>query len=361
MFNSHVYGVTSPPLTNNPFIDHTGSTAQRYPDISQPPNVVTNQASWGPGSVQYPGQQQQQQYQQPQQQQWQANLTSNPNGMFTAQMQQPQPTGYQMQSSFGQGIVSGSSYNYLNQSNAHPQQQQQNGYNPVQQQLQSPGYLAQFDPYSALGQGWGETTTTTTTITTGLSPTLTNHSTGQYSSSHINTPISSQMTSTSLSAAGDPHPREYIRTHKGLIESWDSFTWKTFLGLFDKLKSAWEGRKHELNARVGVLNTQVTTLQMQTQAAGTLGYAGYMQVQPYQQELARVQEVCLIFSTLFWLFLTRWCFGEQLAKEAAGNFGELFWTLMILCADLLLCVIYRLCRCINFPNARSLSELSTVW
>jgi hypothetical protein len=76
-----------------------------------------------------------------------------------------------------------------------------------------------------------------------------------------------------------------------LIESWDRYTWNTFLEFFEKLKGAWEGRKRELEVRVGVLNTQMSTLQMQTQAAGSLGYAGYLQVQQYQQEVARVQGV----------------------------------------------------------------------
>lgn len=224
---------------------------------------------------------------QPQQQQQQS--WPNHSGMYNPQIQ-PQPTGFQPQSMFGQGVVSGSSYGYLNGTSPQQQQQQQSTYNPAQQQLQSPGYIAQFDPYSAIGQGWGETTTTTTTITSGVNPSVNGTATGpgHYSSSHINTPT---ITSTSASPSGDPHPRGYIRTHKALIESWDNVTWKGLLDLFEKLKVAWEQRKKELEARVGVLNTQVATLQMQTQAAGQFGYAGYLQVQQYQQEVARVQGV----------------------------------------------------------------------
>ncbi|KXN84740.1 Serine/threonine-protein kinase HT1 [Leucoagaricus sp. SymC.cos] len=285
MFNGYG-GVTSPPLTNNPFIDHPSSTTQRYPDISQPPVVVNSNQStgWGNGGG---GQFQQFQQQQPpqfqqSQQQWQMNSTLNPpntSGMLTGQVQ-PQPTGYQMQSSLNRGVISGSSYSYLSGSGQpQPLQQQQTSYNPAQQQLQSPSYLMQFDPYAAIGQG-------------------SSSSMQHFSSSHIDTPVLSAAQPTSVSAAGDPHPREYIRTHKALIESWDRFTWNSFLELFEKLKSAWEMRKKELEARVGVLNTQVATLQMQTQAAGSLGYAGYLQVQQYQQEVSRVQ---------------------GLAKEAAAN------------------------------------------
>lgn len=207
-------------------------------------------------------------------------------GMYNAQVQ-PQPTGFAPQSPFGQGFVSGNSYGYLNAQNQQQMQQQQQptGYNPAQQQLQSPNYIAQFDPYGPLSQGWGETTTTTVTATAMSPTTVTN--TGQYSSSHINTPVSS----TSFSAAGDQHPRDYIRLHKALIEAWDNNTWRALLALFDKLKETWERRKQELDARLGVLNTQLTALQMQTQAAGQFGYAGYMQVQQYQQEVARVEGV----------------------------------------------------------------------
>lgn len=283
MFNSHAYAAN--PLTNNPFIDHTSSTAQRFPDISQPPTLV--QQPWGRSSPQYPAQQQQLQQQQPQ---WQTAMSSNPTGMFAPQMQQPQITGYPT-SQTPVGMISGSSYNYLNPSTQ--MQQQSTGYHPAQQQLQNPGYISQFDPYSALGRGWGETTSTTT-ITTGISPTVTsNHSGPSSSTAYFNPALSPRPTS--LSSSGDQHPREYIRLHKASIESWDTFTWKTFLSLFDRLKSAWENRKFELQGRVGVLNTQVSTLQMQTQAAGALGYSGYMQVQQYQQELARVQDVSFTF------------------------------------------------------------------
>ncbi|KAF7771745.1 hypothetical protein Agabi119p4_6056 [Agaricus bisporus var. burnettii] len=233
MFNSHAYATH--PMTNNPFIDHTASTAQRFPDISQPPTIVSNnQSAWGQGNPQYPAQQQQQQPQ------WQTTTISNPTGMFVPQMQQPQQTGYPT-SQTPVGIVSGSSYSYLNPS-TQPQQQQQTGYHPAQQQLQNPGYISQFDPYSALGRGWGETTTTTT-ITAGVTPTVTSNNSGQSSSASYFNPVLSPRP-TSLSPTGDHHPREYIRLHKASIESWDTFTWKTFLSLFDKLKAAWETRSY---------------------------------------------------------------------------------------------------------------------
>ena len=101
-------GITSPPLTNNPFIDHTASTVQRFPDISQPPHVVdpSQSTGWGDGAGQQ-FQQQPSQFQnqmlQLQLQQRQTNMmnSTNSTGMAMVPIQQPQPTGFQMQSSFG--------------------------------------------------------------------------------------------------------------------------------------------------------------------------------------------------------------------------------------------------------------------
>jgi len=288
-------GVTSPPLTNNPFIDHTASTLQRFPDISQPPHVVdpSQSTGWGDGAGQQ-FQQQPSQFQnqmlQLQLQQRQTNMmnSANSTGMAMVPIQQPQPTGFQMQSSFGQGVRGGTSYSYLSGTGQLPiqQQQLQTSYHPAQRQLQNPGYVSQFDPYAGVGQ----TTTTTTAITTNLPSTTGSSGTQYFSSSSMNTPVSTQSMPLSTTT-GDQHPRNYIRTHKMLIESWDRSTWNTFLDLFERLKKNWEMRKKELEVRMGVLNTQVSTLQMQTEAAGSLGYAGYLQVQQYQQEASRIQGV----------------------------------------------------------------------
>jgi len=295
MFNNHgSAGVASSSLTNNPFIDHTASTTQRFPDISQPPHVVVpNQSTgWGNGSAQQfpqqPSQFQNQMHLLQQPLPLQPNMT-NATGMPMVPAQQPQPTGFQMQGSFGQGTPTGTSYSYLTGTGqpSIQQQQLQTSYHPVQQQLQNPGYISQLDPYVGIQKGWGETTTTT--ITTNFPSTTRPSGTQYFSSSNINTPVPTQ--STSLSAAGDQHPRDYISTHKMLIESWDKLTWNTFLDLFERLKNTWEARKREFEVRMGVLNTQVSTLQMQTEAAGSLGYAGYLQVQQYQQEASRIQEV----------------------------------------------------------------------
>lgn len=102
--------------------------------------------------------------------------------------------------------ISGSSYGYLYGQAA---QQQQPTYQPALQQVQNnPGYIPQFDPYASVNQGGPSTSS------------------------------QSQQTipSTSLGPGGVAHPRDYIRTHKAEIESWDTYAWKQFIGAFDAVK-----------------------------------------------------------------------------------------------------------------------------
>ncbi|PPQ85386.1 hypothetical protein CVT25_006417 [Psilocybe cyanescens] len=298
---------TSQPLTNNPFIADGGTNpSARFPDLSTPPPTNQQQygGSWGNGgtSLVSPQQQQQQQgmYQQYPQQQPQMN-------MGYAQQQQPQQMGgmsmgggylspgvqsypsqtggggpFQPSSSFGQQLaahVSGSSYGYL-QGQQQPQDNP-NAYNPAQQQLQSnPGYIAHFDPYSSIEQGWGDANQNQNqsqqqglgqlggagmgqNLSTGASGASTNASTGSYG----------------VSASGEQHPRDYIRTHKAEIEAWDNYAWKQLLGSFEALMRAWEARKGELSARVGELSAQM--------GAG-MAYGAYYVAQ-IQQEGARLQ------------------------------------------------------------------------
>jgi len=77
---------------------------------------------------------------------------------------------------------------------------------------------------------------------------------------------------------------------------------------------------------MGVLNTRVSTLQMQTEAAGSLGYAGYLQVQQYQQEASRIQEVSTSISQTWDIAKRDWIADFfQLLEMASLNFGA--WTL----------------------------------
>jgi len=80
---------------------------------------------------------------------------------------------------------------------------------------------------------------------------------------------------TPMSSTGQLHPREYIRTHKAEIESWDTYAWKQLLGTFDTLKDAWEKRKKEIEGNIAQLQQQMQ-------------YGGYYAGQ-IQQETARLQ------------------------------------------------------------------------
>ncbi|GLB40450.1 hypothetical protein LshimejAT787_0803210 [Lyophyllum shimeji] len=201
----------------------------------------------------------------PQQQPQLSPSYAQPTGYMSPSLSQglaAQPTGmpFQPTSSFGQQLsatMSGTSYSYLQGSSGQPQQQ---AYQPAQQQLQSPAYVAQLDPYASIGQGWsGE-------------PQPRTQQPQNTPGSMVGSPVSP-----SVSSAGHQHPREYIRTHKAEIEAWDTYAWKQLLNSFDALKDSWEGRTKELEG-------QISRLQAQLQYGG----GGYYALQ-IQQEGSRLQ------------------------------------------------------------------------
>ncbi|KAF8227309.1 hypothetical protein L208DRAFT_1366334 [Tricholoma matsutake] len=252
---------TSPAFTNNPFVNDPTDAQSRFPDLSSPsPSNGTQYTQWlqpAPVPSATPYQTQPQGLYQQQQQQPQYGSVQSAYAL-SGSPQQQKGMPFQPSSAFGQQLaanISGSSYGYL-QGQAQPQQPE---YNPVQQQLQSPTYIAQLDPYASIGQGWdgqnqpqsqGQNTTAT----------------GSYSTS-----------SSSISPSGDPHPRDYIRNHKPELEAWDSYAWKQLLNAFDALKNTWDGRTKELGS-------QLAQLQQQLAYSGGGYYAGQI-----QQEGARLQ------------------------------------------------------------------------
>ncbi|PPQ66551.1 hypothetical protein CVT24_007116 [Panaeolus cyanescens] len=284
------YGASSPPLTNNPFVSE--SAANRFPDISGASNYnQQSQASWNGGSNMNNGYPQQgqvvqsaamyQQTQYPQQHQYQTTgYAMQQQGMGTTAGYAPtgyggqQPHHFQPSSAFGQQLaanVNGSSYSYLSSQ----QQQPSSGYNPVQQQLQSPTYVAQFDPYAAIGQGWGESSNSAQHNTASSGYTAQTGIAGNYGGGTGGSQFANPTGAAGYSANGEPHPREYLRTHKGEIEAWDAVSWKQLLGAFEGLKRSWEGRKDELNRKVKEAQVQ-------------LQYAGYYAPQ-VQAEVTRLQ------------------------------------------------------------------------
>ncbi|KAF7330552.1 hypothetical protein MVEN_02495100 [Mycena venus] len=254
---------------NNPFVSDPQS---RYPDLNSPPAHDPSSAQFTnwlqPGAHSPMGMQNQQQP--PFQQQQFQQFTPSPGGYLPQQAGYgaPQsPSGFQPTSSFGQqlaGQVNGSSYGYLQGQNTAVSP----GYNPVQQQLQNnPGYIAQFDPYASIGQGWdGSMSQPQQPQQQQQQP--------QGQPSHMAQGVTSPG-AFSTSPTGQMHPREYLRQHKAEVESWDTHAWKQLLGAFEALKDAWEARKKEIEGNI-------TQLQQQMQYGGY--YAGQI-----QQEIARLQ------------------------------------------------------------------------
>jgi len=227
---------STPAFTNNPFINDPTSAQSRFPDLSSPsPSNTTQYAQWlqpapNPTATTYLAQptnlyqQQQQQY------------GSVQSGYFVSGSPQQQTPGlpFQPSGSFGQQLAANASYGYL-QGQVQPQQTE---YSPVQQQLQSSTYIAQFDPYASIGQGWD------------------GH--GQSQSQQAPSAASGYSTSpSSTSPSGDLHPRDYIRNHKLELEAWDSYAWKQLLNSFDALKSSWDGRTNDLGLQVAQLQQQM--------------------------------------------------------------------------------------------------------
>jgi hypothetical protein len=216
---------------------------------------------------------------QPQQQQQMGLMSGYLSSPTQSYPSQTGSSGFQPSSSFGQQLaahVNGNSYGYLQGQQQQPQSPS-NAYNPAQQQLQNnPGYIAQFDPYSSIGQGWDASSTNAGGGGPGMAQSLSTGSTtssSNFSSSGSSTPGGGA--SYGVSATGDPHPRDFIRTHKAEIEAWDGYAWKQLLNTFEALSRAWEARKGELAKRVGELSAQ-------------MAYGGYYMAQ-MQQEGARLQ------------------------------------------------------------------------
>ncbi|KAJ7650304.1 hypothetical protein FB45DRAFT_887541 [Roridomyces roridus] len=229
---------------NNPF---ASSDAQsRYPDLNalHDPSAAQFTGWVQPGGAGFQNQQQQQF--QPQQQPFNSSYQQG----FTPQS----PSQFQPTSSFGQELRG--SYGYLQGQNM--AQSPGGAYNPVQQQLSQSSYIAQFDPYASIGQGWD-----------GGVPQQQQQAQGPTSPGGLFTPTSTSATGQSQ------HPREYLRTHKAEVESWDPYAWKQLLNAVDALKGAWETRKKEVEGNI---------TQLQQQAA----YGGYYALQ-LQPEIARLQ------------------------------------------------------------------------
>lgn len=293
------YGATNPPLTNNPFIENSSHPSNRYPDLSiQPqwtdPTLLTGtQQQYQPDIYQqYPPVLQQQiptgysqqpppQFQVPQQlgqPQIQVSQNYPPYQQSQLQPAPPPTTSFQPTSAFGQSLQSSISggYGYPQSGPHQPPSQQASAYNPAQQQLlNNPNYVSQLDPYAPpISQGWAADTTATPQ-SQSLGPANNNFGYGNQINSGPGV---------GFSPSGDPHPRDYIRSHRQEIEAWDPYTWKQLLNSCEALKRSWESKRNELKNKLAGLQSQ-------------LRYAGYYDRSQIQQEVGRIQGV----STFFWL------------------------------------------------------------
>jgi hypothetical protein len=263
-------------ITNNPFVNDPTNANARFPDISASGTFQGAQTGFPALGVQ-PGTMYQTQaytfdgggygYTVPAPAGYPQSAPTVPQPQLqTRPSTYTQP--FQPTSAFGQQLVSqvnGSGYGYLQGPGPTVE-----SLSMAQQQIRNnPGYVAQFDPYASIGQGWdGQIQPQSQGQSQLASPTR---------SSFSSPSLTATSTSTSSSSSSS-HPRDYIRTHKSELESWDTYAWKQLFNTFDALKDAWAARKQELQGR---------STQMQTQ------YGGYYVAQ-VQQELGRLQTVSMM-------------------------------------------------------------------
>ncbi|KAH6913084.1 hypothetical protein BKA70DRAFT_1558498 [Coprinopsis sp. MPI-PUGE-AT-0042] len=280
---------------NNPFFNANDPShaSSRYPDISggSPSHQQQQQGQWSNPGTSYQQQQTgygQQFQQQPQLQYGQQGYGGggylSPTG---STMQSPYNGGsqfYQPNNSYGQQsgpVMSGTSYSYLSgQLTGMPQQmqQQQQQLGPAQQQIaNNPGYVAQFDPYGPLGSwdgGSGQNQQQQQYQQAQQQQQGYQNQNGYDTSQYLIPPTGPTP---GVSPNGDPHPKEFVRTHKAMLDKWDAFTWKQLLNTFEALKNAWGSRKTACSSQLEGLKAQ-------------LNFAGYYQ-QQVQAEIQRVQEL----------------------------------------------------------------------
>ncbi|KAG6332450.1 hypothetical protein ID866_6642 [Astraeus odoratus] len=210
-------------LSNNPFLNDPSNPYTRFPDISasasahSPPQQFHSGLGYG-DQAHYQAQQYQQQLTPyPGQYQWQPQVQNQSQFASTSPLI-PQSTGYGFQptSAFGQQLQQ-----HAFQTGYHNGQQYLNqGYPPQP----NPAYLSEFDPYAP-------------------QPT---------------SPNRSQVTGSPAGVAppGQQHPRDFLRSHKAELESWDSYSWKQLIGACDSLKDAWNVRKQQAERTIQQLGGQ---------------------------------------------------------------------------------------------------------
>jgi hypothetical protein len=233
-------------FSNNPFIDDPTNAHARFPDISTSSLSPPGGQSWQP------------QFQQQYGIQTPTSPVYNSSQFFSSPYAQNQ--GYSGLPQQQSQAYTGYPQQYPNGSyQTYPAQEQgPYGYNP--QNTSGPSYsdVSQFDPYgSSYQQNQSQSQ---------LAPYQNNASRpspypSQISQSYSqflpqqqqqNQPYSQQGSGPGVTNVppGISHPRDYIRSHKSDLESWDSYTWKQLLNSFDALRDAWQSRQKELESRM---------------------------------------------------------------------------------------------------------------
>ncbi|KIJ50981.1 hypothetical protein M422DRAFT_27089 [Sphaerobolus stellatus SS14] len=235
-----------PQPENNPFLaDSHTSASQRFPALDTSQSSFQSSSSFGSRPLSPPSSQfSQPSYgiQQPQQQfgqqwsgqpQYQNVATFNQGGYsgFNGSVQ-AQPTGF---GGYGQNYGHPSSYGGQF---ATPGQPQYTGYPQFQQspstvtspQQYQQSLINEFDPFS-------NSTPSNNPSSTGGS----SYNSSQYQGS------TGGGQSYRTGPNGHQHPRAFIQSHKGELESWNSSAWSQAISTFEELKKAWENRRAELH------------------------------------------------------------------------------------------------------------------
>jgi len=216
MSNNH-YGLgQNPSLTNNPFLSN--SAANRYPAIpegvsapQQPQGYLTDRGYQYPQQTNYPAQSQ-------------PSFQTPPQPLFPAYGQSsPQPTGYLPPATFAPSHPSTSNV-YDPYSGATPSQD-----SAARLQTSSPSYasVADFDPYLSLGQFPGTQPAQSPGV---VQSTTQSHSPGSLGGASWNI----------------EHPRSFVHSHKGELDSWRPEAWKQLKGSVEMLRLAWMDRKNQV-------------------------------------------------------------------------------------------------------------------
>lgn len=232
---------TDPIPANNPFLE--SSASNRFPALDTSPQSLGSPPppSGYPSHQTYPSSLSQfpqsspygTQQIQPQYTSWNSQPPQSPTfnqggypGYVSPQQQYPSSGYTQYGQQYGQQTYGGQ---------VQPQPQYtgyvQNQQYPVSPQQYQQSIITQFDPYAGSGgttNGWS----------------------GQSQNQNQGAAAGSSVQAQRAGPSGQPHPRQFIQSHKVELESWNAATWRQAIALFNELKRSWEKRRIELQKQL---------------------------------------------------------------------------------------------------------------